>query len=635
MSYTDHDSLHYLKTFFKWIMNKKIKLILENLPKDPWVYLMKDKKDNIIYVWKSVNLKSRVSSYFNWKSKLNFAKVKMVEKIENIDYIITKNEVEALVLETNLIKKHSPKYNILMKDDKNLIYIKLTQNEIPEVYKVRKKTPDWTYFWPYTSTTNVAWTLKVLKKVFKIRNCRVTFWKRNGNLEILQKNWKSIPCMDYYIWVCSWPCLLEQDKIQEYKQNIENFKNFMNGKTSTLIEDLNEKMKKKAANLEFEEAAKLKEQIRSITSLWVKQMARDTINWDNDIFVCLDKYDTFFVWVTQIRDSQLVWVNNFSIENKLEESKKEIIANFLQNFYIEKEDNSKINLITLEKIEDEILLEFLKSKKISVENPSIWNKIDIINFTKNNLLEFAYKKELSNISKLSLTKKTQINILEKLWYKSLGNKDIIFECYDISHIAGNYTVASRSVIVNGKSDSSKYKRYKLKTIEQWEIDDFKSMNEILGRRTLEAIEHNNWPDLIIIDGWKGQLSSAIKAIKSHIWDKNISFPNICSLAKREEEVFLPNISESILLEKWTPELSLIQKIRDEAHRFAIEFNRSSRIKWMKKTILEEVPGLWEKTIKKLLKKFGSLDGIKEAWEEDLSEILTKTQLENLKNFGII
>lgn len=619
--------------------NERLEQTLKNLPNCAGVYLMKNDKWKIIYIWKSVKLKSRVSSYFNWKAKLNFAKQNMVAQIKDIEFIETKNEVEALVLETNLIKTNRPKYNVLMKDDKNLTYIKVTNEIIPEVIKTRIKNWNWEYFWPYSSTINVASLLYNIKKIFFIRSCHIKFWESDKWLEILNKSWiQNVPCLDYYINVCSWPCLLKSDSKQQYLDNIEKLKDFLRWNTTKILEDLEAQMKEKVKSLEFEEATKIRDAIKNIKELKEKQIVRDVINWDNDVIVLLEKYWKIFVSLTQIRQSMISWIINTRIDNELWEDVSTIFLDYLQNRYIANEEvTSNITIITQENIKDKAILTYFKENGIKIENPSIGNKVDIINFTKNNLLNFAYKEELWQIQKRTFTKKTQENILNILWYKSLWKKDIIFECYDISHLSGTNTVASRSVIINWKSDSSKYKKYKLKTISEWEIDDFKSLNEILSRRTEEVLKFDNWPDLLIIDWWKGQLSSAIEWIRNILAENNsnLIMPNICSLAKREEEIFLPWNSEPILLSKETPELMLIQKIRDEAHRFAISFNRTKREKALKKNILEELPGFWTKTRQKLLKFAWSIDNIKNLSQQELSSLLKKNQIETLKNHGII
>ncbi len=622
---------------------------------------MKNALGKIIYVWKSISLKARVNSYFNWKANLNFAKKNMVKQIKDIDYIETKNELEALVLETNLIKDKRPKYNILMKDDKNLTYIKISDDVIPEVYKTRLKTKEWQYFWPYPNTVNIWLIIDTLKKIFKLRSCKVKFKLQvasgklqvGGKLEIISKAGRTIPCLDFYIWLCSGPCSLEKDKIENYLKNIDSLRDFLKWNTSKILKDLEEKMKQKAKKLEFEEAAKIKEQIKNINDLSERQIARDTITWNNDVLVFLEKYEKNFISVTEIRDWCIVWINNYKIENKLGETKEEIINFFIEQRYIESQKskvkssklrvkNEKIVLITNEKIDDKWLLKFLKVRHILVENPKIGPKIDIINFTKNNLLNYAYNLELNEISKKTLTKSTMISILNKLGFIVEKKKEIIFECFDVSHISGNFTVASKSVIINWKSINSKYRKYKINSVSTGEVDDFKSIKEVIYRRSLEAIEKNNWPDLFIIDWGKGQLSATLEwveswklRVKSWVDSKVQSSVNLCSIAKREEEIFVPSLSKPILFEKWSPELMLIQKIRDEAHRFAISFHRSARSKAMKKNILEELPGFWFKTRQKLLKLAWNIDNIKNISREELNKILNKRQLEILEDYGLI
>ncbi len=619
-------------------MTEQIEALLKKIPNKPWVYQMKNSKGAVIYVWKSVNLKSRVNSYFNTKNKLNFAKKKMVELICDIEIIQTKNEVEALVLETNLIKKLKPKYNILMKDDKNLTYIKLTSSEIPEVIKTRIKNKDGEYFWPYTSTMNIYSILQALKKIFKIRSCKADFTKDDSwKLKITWLSWRSVPCLDFYIWLCPAPCTLEESKIQEYKDNIQSLKAFFRGDDGQILKSLEAKMLEKAKAMEFEEASKLRDQIKSINELKEKQLARDAIPWDNDVIVLYEKYWKVFVWLTEIRGSQIFGITYTKIEDKLEQDAEETFVSYLQTRYVDEALNS-INIITNIQIKDEVLITFLKSKKISIESPSIWPKLEALNFTKNNLLNFAYKDELSQIWKRTLTKNTQANILKLLWYETKNSKEIIFECFDISHLWWTNTVASKSVIINWKSVNSKYKKYKLKTISTWEIDDFKSMEEIMQRRVLEWIKLNNFPDLFIIDWWKWQLSSAdweIKKTLESIPEADRPTYNICSIAKREEELFVPWKKDPIIIEKWTPELALIQKIRDEAHRFAINFNREKRNIEMKKNILEEIPWLWPKARQKLLKAAWSVDNIATLDREELEKLINKSQIEKLEEHWII
>lgn len=617
---------------------QNLKEILKTIPKLPWVYQYFDSKWKIIYIWKSVNLHSRVNSYFNWTKRLNFAKKKMVSEIKNIEIVVTNTPKECLLLETNLIKKHKPKYNILMKDDKNHTYIKITEDVIPKIIKTRIKTKTWEYFWPYISTNYVNNIIKLTKKVFWHRSCNIVFEETNWITKIKATNGSKIPCIDYYIKRCSGPCLLKKENLEEYKNAIENIKNFISWDFENIIKSLTEKMKIHATKLEFEKASEIKEMIASISSLKEEQYITWIIKEDCDIINFLEKYEKFYISKIEIRNQKITWIYNFEIENKLNDI-DDNIAYFLENNYLENEKKLKIILPR----EFEFEKEFLDELNIKIETSLIWDKTEILKLAYKNAFEFAYKKHLEWLSVKWFTKKDMTELLSILWYKQI-NKDIIFECNDISHISGNHTVASRSVIENWKTANAKYRKFKIKTLEKWEINDFDSMREIMTRRIAEIKKTWIIPDLIIIDGWKWQLSSVVEILEEEIkklenieenekYLENIKSLQLVSLAKKEEELFLPHESESILISKDSNILRMIQKIRDEAHRFAITFNRDTRIKESKRNILEELPWIWPKTRQKLLKEYWNIDNI--VNDENLKKILNKNQIEVLESHGII
>lgn len=624
-----------------------IENILKNLPRTPGIYQFFNSDWKIIYIWKSVNLKSRVNSYFNWKSKLNFAKQKMVEQISDIKTILTNNETESLILETTLIKKYEPRYNILMKDWKNHIYIKITKELIPKIIKTRHKNNFWNYFWPYTSTNYVNNILKLCKKIFWYRSCDIKFTSNNllskktldekiNSIE-LSNIWNTkIPCMDYYIKRCSWPCLKEKSKILEYREKIEQISLFLKWNTFKIKQELENQMKLKAKELKFEEAGKIKKDLESIKSLEEKQIVRDWVEWDYKIINYIEKFEKFYIWMIEIKESKIIWFYNYEIKNILEEDKTEILKTFIENDFV---NNNFENIIYLTPFD----IEF-KEINIKVQNPKIWNKNDLLKLCYKNIYEYAYKNHIDSLSTKWFTKKNMQNLLDILWYKQI-NKDIIFECNDISHISWNHTVASRSIIENWKSNSSKYKKFRIKSLEEQKINDFDSMREIMQRRLKEIEKTLVVPDLIIIDWWKWQLSSVVEVINN--FNKNTENKNyleivknlqIVSIAKKEEELFIVNENlefEKFLLDKESIELRMVQKIRDEAHRFAITFNRDSRIKAMKKNILESLPWFWPKTRTKILKKYWSVDKLKDVNLEELKLILNRNQIETLENHSII
>ncbi len=451
--------------------------------------------------------------------------------------------------------------------------------------------------------------------------------------------------MDYYIWLCPAPCLLRQENLDEHAENIAKLREFLEWKDGWLIRSLQEKMQEYAKNLEFEKAAKVKAEIEAINVLRQKQLARDILPWDHDIFVALEKYEKLFVGLLQIRDGQILSVFRHTLESKIDE-KDALLAQFLARQYVDNDENLPTSLILEADISDESLRLLLSEKGIDRTIPTIGNKKELLDFLRNQVREYAYKSELQTLEQRTLTREHMKNVLETLGYSVPKKWEIVFECYDISHTHGQFTYASRVCIANGKPDTTRYKKYKIKTLEAWEIDDFASHREVMMRRTIEWIEQGNFPHLIIIDWGKWQLSSAIAGIKEGLFNSwqssdssefhdRESIPPICSIAKREEEIFLPWKKEAIMFEKGTPELMVLQKARDESHRFSITANRNARGKAMKKNILEELPSIGPVTRKKLLKLAGSVDAIKNISEGELLTVVNQKQLETLRDHGII
>lgn len=603
---------------------------LKIIPKSPWIYQFFNKKWEIIYIGKSVNLKSRVSSYFNGTSKLNFAKQKMVKQISEIKTIITENETESLILETNLIKENLPKYNILMKDGKNHNYIKITKEDFPKIIRTRQKKWNWEFFWPYISSQSVDNILKVAKKVF-------WYWVWNHNFFKKENSYN----LDKYLfeWNTDFPLSISPKGREEatkklYTEKLERIRSFLKWNYKEVIEKLREQMISFANNHEFERANVIKQQIESIQILDEKQIVREWILWDFDIINYIEKFDKIFIWKIEIRDSKIVWFYPYEIENKLEENIKEVVEKFIKNYLINDilSDLESKKQIIISSIKIELKEDIFKN--IKIENPKIWTKIDLLKMCYKNIYDFAHKKHLDSLSTKGFTKKTMQNLLKILWYEQI-NKDIIFECNDISHISWNHTVASRSIIENWKSNTSKYRKFRIKNLEEWKIDDFNSMREVMTRRIKELEKLENYPDLIIIDGWKWQLWSVVEIINNSLNKEDRKKIQVVWIAKKEEELFLPWESEAIILSKDSNELRLVQKIRDEAHRFAITFNRDSRIKSMKKNILEQLPWFWPKTRKKILNKYWNIDNLSKVNKDELKETLNKAQIETLENHWII
>ena len=602
-------------------MVKKEEKIYSHLPTCPGVYLMKNAQDAIIYIGKSNNLKSRVRSYFVAGAELNFAKKKMVKVVEKIDYIETKTDIEALMLETNLIKKNQPKYNVLMKDGKNLSYMKITDDEIPCLVRTRIKTKHGQYFWPYSQYFDTYSFVRFTRKLFRL-----------GNHEKIEKFWP--PCMDTYIGLCPGHCTGDINALKTYKERLGEARDFLMGKQDTVIDDLKKKMKQAADERKYEEASEYKNLITQIETTGNRQIVRDAIDGDATVAVMLEKYNHIFLSFVEVKNGMIVGVHEYELANPLQEETSLLVEQALIHYLIREEVKTLYTDIPLEWFSD--MSKLAQTQKISLRHPSRGEKVRILEFAHTNLLNFAYQEEMSWLKNATLSKKTMVDLMEKLWFetKELSKKkEIVFECFDISHSHGEHTVASKSALVNGKPDTKRYKKYRIKTLETGKIDDFASMEEILTRRSLGAVRGEDpWPDLIIIDGGKWQLSHATEAIEK----ASVDFvPPIISLAKRIEEVFLPKKSNPTLLEKWSPELMMLQKIRDEAHRFAINYNRSSREKSYTKTLLDEIPWIGPVARQKILKAVSRVEELSSWTFEKSQKLFWKKVAEALQNHGLI
>ena len=422
--------------------------ILTHLPTSPGVYQMKDKRNEVIYVGKAKNLKSRVNSYFQRTEDLSGAKRQMVDQIVTLEITLTKNETEALVLETNLIKHLRPKYNILMKDDKNLAYIKVTHSPIPEVMKTRKKLKDrGIYFWPYVS--GIENSLQYIRKLFHIRNCRVKFEKKDGEIRVTDKAWRTLPCMDYYIWLCPAPCTLEKEKMDIHRENIEQMKEFLRGKMQNVLKKVEEEMYACAKNLDFEGAEKRKVTLEWLRALGAKQSVRDKTPWNHDTIVLYEKNGRSFIGITLVREWQVVGNNRYELTSRIDTSVEEKVESMIAAHYIDETRESESipdTLILEHPITDHGLEILLREKKIRIDTPLSGPRHELLTFTKNQLREYAYKSELATLEHKTLTKEHMRNILIALGYTPPKNGPIRFECYDISHTHWHFTTASRVVI---------------------------------------------------------------------------------------------------------------------------------------------------------------------------------------------
>ena len=556
-------------------MNKVIEETIKLVPAQAGCYIYYDATGEIIYVGKAKNLKRRVYSYFHKQHDSAKTRV-LVSQIEKLEYIITDSEVEALILESHLIKKHKPKYNILLKDDKKYPYFLITDEDFPRIQVVRKKNlnPDKGRFYgPYTDIGAMYATLDFLKKIFPLKQCK-------------NPKYTSRPCLYYHIGKCLAPC---QGKVtpEEYQKLIKQVELFLSGKQTELLKQLKEQMQKYSEVQEYEKAAKFRDSYVDLQKTLERQkVVYENTKLNEDILAVLYEDGILVIVVMMIRDGRLIDKKDFTyfVEDI---DKTEYFETFFRDYYttLKLEYPDKIVSKDLKDIGDkELYQEWLKvisGKKITINYGNGRGKY-------NELCELAIKNARNTLENAKIKKMSQIRdnfnevgsyLAEKLELSNFPNR---IECYDISHIQGTNTVASMVVFQNGLPKKTAYRKFKVKLTEG-KPDDFLSMKEVLTRR-LSRLGEPKWekPDLIIIDGGKGQLSSVMQVVEKMGIKVGAGGIDFVSLAKREEEVFLPNRSESILLPRDSNALYLIQRIRDEAHRFAITYHRDLRSKSLKK-----------------------------------------------------
>ena len=592
---------------------------LKKLPAEPGVYLMKDKYDNIIYVGKAISLKNRVRQYFQSSKNHSSKVVSMVKNIDKFEYIITDSELEALILECNLIKQYRPKYNVLLRDDKTYPYIKVTTNEdYPRILKVRKVLKDKAkYFGPYTNTTAVNDTLEIIRNTYPIRTCNIDIDKAIKN--------KVRPCLNMHIKKCVGPCTGIVSK-EEYNKMIEEIILFLSGKEEKLIEILKEKMNKCAMEFNFEEAAVYRDKIRSLEEMMQKQKI-DTHSSDvnQDVIAMARAHDEACVQIFFVRNGKIVGREHFILEGVMDSSRASILGSFVKQFYMEQEYIPK-EIIIEDEIEDMAILEewlsSKKSQKVIIRVPQKGEKKNLVDMVSKNAVEYLEK--FSDMNKRKYEK--SIGALDELQQLlGLEKRPIRIESFDISNIQGVDSIGSMVVFTNGKKDKKEYRRYKIKTVIG--PNDYGSMAEILERR----LKHGNFPDLILLDGGKGQVSSVKKVLEKN----NVEIP-LWGMYKDDKHRTKGLISQEkqIELDKTSNLYRFVASIQEEVHNYAITYHRSLRNKTLTKSVLDDIQGIGEKRKKALLAHFKNIEGIKNATFEELLEVegMNKASSESVYNF---
>lgn len=576
---------------------------VKRLPNDAGVYLMKDKDENIIYVGKAKNLKKRVSQYF--LRKQDHVKVQnMVKNVVDFDFFIVNNEVEALALENNLIKKHKPYYNILLKDSKTYAYIKVNlKQDFPRFEISRKLNKNDKYFGPYMAGVTARDVMSIMDYAFKLRKCKLPL---NENGKVIK------PCLFHEMHMCSAPCNKKISK-DDYMEEVNKAIRFLKGETKEVEKVLQEKMMIASANENFEVALQLRDKLKMLEKLESRVITSLGSLVDYDVFNLITSGEFSAMCVLSIRGGKLQGIQTFDILNYLE--KDEAYSQFIMQYFSSHPMVAgEIILPDINTEEIDLFLLNKFNKKITITKP----KIDSVKFQLLSMAEKNARMHIEkNLDKTTKQRNASIGAIKQLKKDlSLKHEPKRIECYDISHTYGTYTVASMVVLINGEKAINMYRKFKIETVDF--IDDFASMKEVLTRRmeklNSDDVSFSSMPDLIIIDGGKGQLSSAVEIMKKY------NFTNdLISLAKREEEVFKPENSIPIMLEKGSYSLRLIQLARDEAHRFAITFNRQLRAKGMFKGGLESIAGVGPKTRRALLRKFRTIENIKNATLEELEQ----------------
>ena len=592
---------------------------LKKLPDEPGVYLMKDEDKTVIYVGKAISLKNRVRQYFQ-SSKNHSSKVKsMVKNIYSFEYIITDSELEALILECNLIKQYRPKYNVLLRDDKTYPYIKVTTNEdYPRVLKVRRVLKDKAkYFGPYTNITAVNDTLEIIRNTYPIRTCNIDIDKAIRN--------NVRPCLNKHIKKCVGPCTGDVSK-EDYNKMVEEILMFLSGKEEKLIELLKEKMNKCAMEFNFEDAAIYRDKIRSLEDMIQKQkIDSGTSDLNQDIIAMARAHDEACVQVFFIRNGKIVGREHYILEGVMDSSRESILSSFVKQFYMAQDYVPKEILIEDEVEDSFVLEEWLSNKKgqrVSIKVPQKGEKKNLIEMVRKNAVEYLEK--FSDMNKMKYQK--SVGALEEL-------KDVIgleeipkrIESFDISNIQGVDSIGSMVVFTNGKKDKKEYRRYKIKTVIG--PNDYDSMAEIVERR----LKYGDLPDLMLLDGGKGQVSAVKKVldrnnVKIPLWgmfkdDKH----RTKGLISQEKEIELDNTSNLY---------RFVASIQEEVHNYAITYHRSLRNKSLTKSILDDIQGIGEKRKKALLAHFKSIEDIKKASFEELLEVegMNKSSAESVYNF---
>ena len=582
---------------------------LNRLPNSPGVYLMRDGEGNILYVGKAANLRHRVGSYFSAGQKLSPKSQKMVARVADLDFYVTASEQEALILELNLIKRHHPRYNVRLKDDKTFPYLKInTGEDWPRIQVTRRLEQDGArYFGPFASARSVRRTLKVVKGIFPLRNCTRPITGTDSRA-----------CLEYHLKRCLAPCIGAVGR-PEYAAVIKEVILFLEGKQARIVRELERKMAKAAAALDFEKAALYRDQVQAIGEVIEGQRIAATVSGEQDAIAFAQERDQAYVQVFFIRNNKLTGRESFVLQGTRHEEPSQIMTGFIQQFYASSPYIPPLLLLQYPVADITILKDWLRNRrgeKVDIQVPRRGHRKQLVEIVAENARQGL---EQLKIKQLAAPRTLEAALAEIERELHLPRPPFRMEAYDISNIQGTAAVGSLVVFEGGKARPAHYRRFRIKTVSG--ADDYAMLHEVLRRRFKRigngASTQDSWaimPDLVLIDGGKGQLNAALSAMSEVGAD---SVP-VASLAKENEEIFLPRETKPVILPPSSPGLQLLQRLRDEAHRFALGYYQKIRKRESFVSALDAMPGIGPRRKRALLKQFGSVQAIREASVEELA-----------------
>ena len=580
---------------------------LNRLPGSPGVYLMKDASGTILYVGKAINLHNRVRSYFNATQKLTPKLQRLVSRIADIDFFIATSEQEALIIELNLIKQHHPRYNVNLKDDKTFPYLKIDINEEwPRIYVTRRLEEDGgRYFGPFTNARSVKQTLKVLQNIFPFRICSRTITGQAPR-----------PCLEYHLGRCLAPCT-GAVSCTEYTRVIKEVILFLEGKHEKVVRELKTKMDNAAENMDYEKAALIRDQIDAINQVIEGEKIAATIRGEQDVIAFIQDRDRAYVQVLFIRRNKLIGRESFLLQGTLQEESQQIMASFIKQYYSSNPNIPPLLLLQHPLEENLVIKDWLQGRKgarVEIHVPRRGTKKQLIDIAVENARQGFEQLKIKELVSSKGLDYALAEIERELKLKSLPLR---MEAYDISNIQGTSAVGSMVVFEKGKPKPAHYRRFKIKSVSG--ANDYAMLQEVLQRRFKHSARSDTatdtWsilPDLVLIDGGKGQLNAALSVLQ-----ETGSSIAVASLAKENEEVFLPRRKKPVILPRSSPGLQLLQRLRDEAHRFAISYYAKVHRKKTFTSTLDNIPGIGPKRKRSLLRQFGSIQNIRDASIDEL------------------